>query len=173
MSHTNSNSAARYTQLPVYILLQRLLPILRPYRFGVGGSLLLAELGLLQTARDLDLVCVAEDFTGLTEALRESRYPALQQVSVPPHPLYQSEFFARFVDPDGTEIDVMANIRVQQPDKMQEWRFDEAQLQLRHTIPWMSATQWIELYQLFERPERVVMLRQFWNRLHSEHSSLN
>ena len=47
--------------LPAYLLLQQLLPILKPYRFGVGGSLLLTELGLLQYARDLDLVCAAED----------------------------------------------------------------------------------------------------------------
>ncbi|MFN6970212.1 MAG: hypothetical protein ACK4NN_05060 [Rheinheimera sp.] len=169
----HAQSAACYNQLPVYVLLQRLLPILRPYRFGVGGSLLLAELGLLQTARDLDLVCVAEDFAGLVQALRDSRCPVLEQVSVPPHPLYQSEFFARFIDPAGTEIDVMANIRVQQADKMQEWRFDDAQLQLRHTIPWMSAAQWIDLYQLFERPERVKLLRQFLFRMHSQHNSLD
>jgi hypothetical protein len=171
--HNHSNPVASYTHLPVFTLLQQLLPILRPFKFGVGGSLLLAELGLLQQVRDLDLVCVAEDFERLTQALRDSREPVLQQVTVPPHPLYQSEFFARFVDPAGTEIDVMANIRVKQPDKMQEWRFDESQLQLRHTIPWMSATQWIELYQLFQRPERVAMLRQWLNRLHSDDGSLN
>jgi hypothetical protein len=165
----HAQSAACYTQLPVYVLLQRLLPILRPYRFGVGGSLLLAELGLLQTARDLDLVCVAEDFAGLVQALRDSRCPVLEQVSVPPHPLYQSEFFARFIDSAGTEIEVMANIRVQQQDKIQEWRFDAAQIQLRHTIPWMSAAQWLELYQLFQRTERVTVLQQYLAALPSAH----
>lgn len=150
-----------YRQLPPFILLQQLLPILRPFRFGVGGSLLLTELGLLQHARDLDLVCVAEDFAALSQALRDSVEPLLQQVAVQPHPLYQSQFFARFVDPAGTEIDVMANISVQKANKIQEWRFDAAQIQLRHTIPWMSAAQWLELYQLFQRPERVALLQKF------------
>jgi hypothetical protein len=150
-----------YRQLPPFILLQQLLPILRPFRFGVGGSLLLTELGLLQHARDLDLVCVAEDFAALSQALRDSIEPLLQQVAVQPHPLYQSQFFARFVDPAGTEIDVMANIRVQKANKIQECRFDAAQIQLRHTIPWMSAAQWLELYQLFQRPERVALLQKF------------
>lgn len=165
----HAQSAACYTQLPVYVLLQRLLPILRPYRFGVGGSLLLAEFGLLQTARDLDLVCVAEDFAGLVQALRNSRCPVLEQVSVPPHPLYQSEFFARFIDPAGTEIDVMANIRVQQADTILSWQFDETQLQVRHSIPWMSAQQWLELYQLFQRLQRVALLRQFLFGRDSDH----
>ncbi len=165
----NLGDVATYSQLPTFILLQQLLPILRPLRFGVGGSLLLTELGLLQHARDLDLVCVAEDFEALSQALRDSVDPLLRQVAVPPHPLYQSQFFARFVDPAGTEIDVMANIRVQQAGTIKEWRFDETQLDMRHTIPWMSASQWIELYQLFERHERVELLRQFLFRMHSEH----
>lgn len=147
--------------LPAYLLLQQLLPILKPYRFGVGGSLLLTELGLLQHARDLDLVCAAEDFVSIIKALQSSGNPILRQLTVPPHPLYQSEFFARFVDPSGTEIDVMANIRVQQTEGMLYWPFDETQLQVRRFIPWMSASQWLELYQLFQRPQRAALLRQF------------
>jgi len=157
----NPGDVETYRQLPPFILLQQLLPILRPFRFGVGGSLLLTELGLLQQARDLDLVCVADDFAALSQALGDSVEPLLRQVAVSPHPLYQSQFFARFVDPAGTEIEVMANIKVQQADKIQEWRFDAAQIQLRHTIPWMSAEQWLELYQLFQRPERVRLLQQY------------
>ena len=155
--------------LPAYLLLQQLLPILKPYRFGVGGSLLLTELGLLQHARDLDLVCAAEDFVSIIKALQSSGNPILRQLTVPPHPLYQSEFFARFVDPAGTEIDVMANIRVHQTEGMLCWRFDETQLQVRRFIPWMSAAQWLELYQLFQRPQRVDLLRQFLLGRDSDH----
>lgn len=155
--------------LPAYILLQQLLPILNPYRFGVGGSLLLTELGLLQHARDLDLVCTAEDFAPISKALRSSGNPILRQLTVPPHPLYQSEFFARFVDPSGTEIDLMANIRVQHAHSILSWSFDETQLQVRHAIRWMSASQWLELYQLFQRPQRVALLRQFLLGHNSEH----
>lgn len=156
-------------ELPAYHLLLQLLPMLNSYRFGVGGSLLLTELGLLQHARDLDLVCTEEDFKPIIQTLCSSVNPILRQVPVPPHPLYQSEYFARFVDPNGTEIDVMANIRVQQADTILSWQFDETQLQVRHSIPWMSAQQWLELYQLFQRLQRVALLRQFLFGRDSDH----
>lgn len=153
--------AADYTKLPAFILLQQLLPVLSQYRFGVGGSLLLTELGLLNQARDLDLVCVAADFAAISRALTELPHPWLRRLTVSAHPLYQSEYFERFVAADGTELDLMANIRVQQDGSMVRWQFDETQLQQRHAIPWMSAQQWLELYQLFQRPQRVDLLRQF------------
>jgi len=160
-SSVASPTAVGYQQLPAFVLLQQLLPQLLRYRFGVGGSLLLTELGLLQQARDLDLVCAAEDFAAICQKLSSSTHPKLQQLTVPPHPLYQSEYFARFVAPDGTELDVMANIRVQQAGGLINWPFDHTQLQNRAGIPWMRAQQWLELYQLFQRPERVVLLRQY------------
>lgn len=161
MQHTPENTAI-YTQLPAFILLQQLLPALSNFRFGVGGSLLLTELGLLQQARDLDLVCAAEDFAAISQALADVDYPQLRPLVVPLHPLYQSECFARFVAPDGTEIDLMANICVLQSDGLTPWHFDQTYLECRHGIPWMSAVQWLELYQLFQRPERVALLEQYF-----------
>jgi hypothetical protein len=157
----NPGDVETYRQLPPFILLQQLLPILRPFRFGVGGSLLLTELGLLQQARDLDLVCAAEDFATISQALADVDCPQLRPLVVPPHPLYQSECFARFVAPDGTEIDLMANISVRQSGRLMHWHFDQTQLERRHDIPWMSAAQWLELYQLFQRTERVTVLQQY------------
>lgn len=156
-----AGNAPELSQLPAFMLLQQLLPLLSRYRFGVGGSLLLTELGLLQQARDLDLVCAAADFDAIHQALSGSVCPVLRAVAVPPHPIYQSERFARFVEPSGTEIDLMANICVQRSGALIRWQFDETQLELRRNIPWMSAQQWLELYQLFQRPERVSLLQQF------------
>lgn len=146
-------------QLPAFRLLQQLLPVLKGYRYGVGGSLLLTDLGLLEHARDLDLVCVAEDFAAISLALAALNNPQIWPVAVPPHPCYQSEYFTRFSTSDGTEIDLMANIRVQQSDLQIPWHFDLSQRQFRDDIPWMSAEQWLELYQLFQRPERVTLLQ--------------
>lgn len=148
-------------KVPAFILLQQLLPALNKYRVGVGGSLLLTELGLLQQARDLDLVCVADDFDAIVETLSTSVSPVLRPLTLAPHPLYQSGCFARFADTAGTEIDLMANIKVQHAGNVTHWQFDDSQLQWRHSVPWMSAQQWLELYQLFQRPERVALLQQW------------
>jgi len=144
-------------KLPAFILLNQLLPSLRGYRIGVGGSLLLCELGLLHQARDLDLVCAAADFEQLTSVLNCT----LRQVAVAPHPRYQSRCFACFVAADGTQLDLMADIAVLDAGEYISWSFDESQLQIRQGIPWMSAQQWLELYQLFQRPARVALLQQW------------
>lgn len=138
-------------------LAQQLQPGLKGITFGVGGSLLLLELGLLNTARDLDLVCSLADFPRLNATLAASLTP----VDVPPHPQYQSEAFARFVSAEGVEVDVMAGIRVQQSQQLHCWQFKPERLEWRHQLPWMLADDWLELYQLFQRPERVQLLQRF------------
>jgi hypothetical protein len=144
-------------QLPAFTLLKQLLPKLQGYRFGVGGSLLLCELGLLSQARDVDLVCVAADFAQISSELSRT----LRPVEVAPHPYYQSRCFASFVAADGTQLDLMADIAVVQAEQRISWQFDQVQLQIRQGIPWMSAAQWLELYQLFQRPQRVALLQKF------------
>ncbi|RVU41806.1 hypothetical protein EOE67_00995 [Rheinheimera riviphila] len=144
-------------KLPAFTLLTQLLPELQQFRFGVGGSLLLCELGLLSQARDVDLVCAASDFNSISTMLSRT----LHQVAVAPHPRYQSRCFACFVAADGTQLDLMADIAVLDAGELISWPFDESQLQRRQGIPWMSVQQWLELYQLFQRPQRVALLQQW------------
>ena len=134
-------------------LARQLMPALTGLEFGIGGSLLLVELGLLTQARDLDLVCSLKDFPLLAAVLTH----ALKPLVVTPHPHYQSEAFARFVAADGTEVDLMAGIRVKQQPLC--WQFKPEQVEWRHQLPWMTASDWLELYQLFNRPERVLLLQ--------------
>ena len=151
----NSNNAV-LENLPAFMLLRQLLPEIRHCRFGVGGSLLLCELGLLNQARDVYLVCAASDFNSISAMLSRT----LRQIAVAPHPRYQSRYFACFVAADGTQLDLMADIAVLDAGEHISWTFDETQLQIRQGIPWMSAQQWLELYRLFQRPQRVALLQQ-------------
>lgn len=153
-------SVKPYTEIPQLLLqsapfqlARQLMPALTGLEFGIGGSLLLVELGLLTQARDLDLVCSLKDFPLLAAALNR----ALKPLVVTPHPHYQSEAFARFVAADGTEVDLMAGIRVKQQPLC--WQFKPEQVEWRHQLPWMTAADWLELYQLFNRPERVLLLQ--------------
>lgn len=153
-------SVKPYAEIPQLLLqsapfqlARQLMPALTGLEFGIGGSLLLVELGLLTQARDLDLVCSLKDFPLLAAALNR----ALKPLVVTPHPHYQSEAFARFVAADGTEVDLMAGIRVKQQPLC--WQFKPEQVEWRHQLPWMTAADWLELYQLFNRPERVLLLQ--------------
>ncbi len=136
-------------------LARQLASALSGLEFGIGGSLLMLELGLLTKARDLDLVCSQKDFPLIAAALGH----VLKPVEVPPHPEYQSEAFARFMAADGTEVDLMAGIKVKQQQLC--WQFAPGRIEWRHQLPWMTAADWLALYQLFSRPERVLLLQAF------------
>ena len=157
-----SVSAANYDlatpqllQSAPFQLARQLIPALSGLELGIGGSLLMLELGLLTKARDLDLVCSQQDFPLIAAALGR----LLTQVEVPPHPEYQSAAFARFIAAEGTEVDLMAGIKVKQQQLC--WQFAPGRIEWRHQLPWMMAADWLELYQLFNRPERVLLLHTF------------
>lgn len=152
----NSNNAV-LENLPAFMLLRQLLPEIRHCRFGVGGSLLLCELALLSQANDVDLVCDARDFNEISSVFSRT----MRLLEVAPHPLYQSGHFACFAAADGTQVDLMADIAVLNAGQRIRWLFDVSQVQTRQGIPWMSAEQWLELYRLFQRPERVALLQQW------------
>ena len=125
--------------------------------WGIGGSLLLVEQQLQTDFRDIDLVC--------TEAVAQMLDSAIQQVAAPvattPHPRYCSRFFRRYQHSSGLIIELMAGIQVlsvQSSEKMQVWPFDPATVTRRHGLPWMALSDWLVLYQWFERPEKVALI---------------
>lgn len=123
--------------------------------WGIGGSLLLVEQQLQQDFRDIDLVC--------TEVLAPALDALLLRLATPlqttPHPQYCSQFFRRYQHPSGLVIELMAGIAVRQSSgALQHWQFDPLTVQRRHGLPWMTLHDWLELYQLFERPEKVTLI---------------
>ena len=125
--------------------------------WGIGGSLLLVEQQLQTDFRDIDLVC--------TEAVAQMLDSAIQQVAAPvattPHPRYCSRFFRRYQHSSGLIIELMAGIQVlsvQSSEKMQVWPFDPATVTRCHGLPWMALSDWLVLYQWFERPEKVALI---------------
>ena len=123
-------------------------------QWGIGGSCLLQQLGLVLECRDLDLVCTEAEFSQLCSALSAH----LPQLEVSEHPTFCSDYFARFQHPSGIEIELMAGIKVQRHAIVTGWKFEPAQLWLDEQLPWMSPQQWIALYQLFDRPNSVALL---------------
>lgn len=123
--------------------------------WGIGGSLLLVERQLQEDFRDIDLVC--------SEAIAPELAARLQQFStelpVAAHPQYCSRFFRRYRHHSGLVIEVMAGIQVRQAAAMRQWPFAPNRCEQRHGVSWMALTDWLELYQLFERPEKVALIR--------------
>jgi hypothetical protein len=122
--------------------------------WGIGGSCLLQQLGLVAVARDLDIVCTEAEFLQLSSALAGK----LTQVQVSPHPQFCSHYFARFLHASGIEIELMAGIQVQQAADRICWTFHPEHIWFDEQLPWMSALQWLELYRLFNRPSSADLL---------------
>lgn len=130
-------------------------PLLRGTSWGIGGSALLYELGLGIQPNDLDIVVTEVDFAEVVSRLRCK----IGEFHRPANHRYVSMHFARFRAPSGVELDAMAGIMVARPSGPVRWRFDPSSVEIRAGLPWMRASQWLELYELFDRPERVRLLR--------------
>lgn len=137
--------------------LQQLCTLLQPLQFGIGGSCLLWHLGLENDPNDIDLVCDAADFTAICARLTVNFSP----VPVAAHPDYISSHFARFSRPRWPDIELMAGIAVRQADTVVQWPFAPQRCHWHEQIRWMPAADWLQLYQLFNRPARVAQLKRY------------
>lgn len=139
---------------------QQALALLQPLAdmpdWGIGGSLLLVEQQLQQDFRDIDLVCTEAAFVAVDRVLSAIATP----LDMTPHPQYCSRYFRRYQHASGLVIELMAGIAVRQPSgALQHWQFDPLTVQRRHGLPWMALHDWLVLYQLFERPEKVTLIK--------------
>lgn len=124
--------------------------------WGIGGSCLLRRHGVVSQHRDIDIVCSASTFVLLHQAFARQGWQLL-----PPLPLgpLQSDHFARWRTPDGQIIELMAGINVVQQGIERRWCFSPSTVEWMHELPWMRLADWLTLYQLFERPQRVAQLQ--------------
>lgn len=139
---------------------QQALALLQPLAglpdWGIGGSLLLVEQQLQPDFRDIDLVCTETAFPTLDSALSALATP-LESV---PHPEYCSQFFRRYQHHSGLVIELMAGIAVrEQAGSLLHWNFQPLTVRQRQGLPWMTLGDWLELYQLFARPEKVTLIK--------------
>jgi hypothetical protein len=139
-------------------LARNVLPLIANLQWAIGGSLLLYHLGLNVEPRDLDIVGTLEDFEQISARLAS----AFGQPSKTPHPSYVSIRFSRFQTESGVNLDLMAGVRVRGiQGELIDWHFDPRTITHADGLPWMRATDWVDLYALFNRPDRVRMLKQF------------
>ncbi|MGP9802757.1 hypothetical protein [Rheinheimera sp. NSM] len=139
------------------VQLQQLCTMLQPLQFGVGGSCLLWQLGLENTPNDIDIVCTEQDFARICQLLSVRFTPQ----TTPAHAEYVSAHFACFNREGWPDIEVMAGIAVKQGDAVTNWQFNPQRCHWQDSICWMPPADWLQLYQLFNRPQRVAQLRRY------------
>jgi hypothetical protein len=144
---------------PAFLLAYEIAPLLEGIDWGIGGSLLLYHLKLLTDPQDLDIVTTPEDFPELEKHLASFLGPPIQV----DHPTYASLRFARFSSPHGVNLDVMAGIRVRTSSGFKSWEFNPHTLFTANGLPWMQPQDWVDLYEMFDRPKRARLLRIYLN----------
>jgi hypothetical protein len=139
------------------ILAERIAPLLAGTDWGIGGSLLLWKLGLEAAPNDLDIMTTAANFNAVSQHLRKVFGTGVRT----PHPAFRSAHFARFSTDLGVSIDLFAGVRVKRGDQSLSWEFDPQSVAEWRGLPWMRPADWLELYELFDRPARVSALREY------------
>jgi hypothetical protein len=137
--------------------LQQLSGLLQPYQFGIGGSCLLWHLELEAQPNDIDVVCAEADFAAICQRLAAD----FEQQHRPAHQQYASSHFARFSRAGWPDIELMAGIAVKQHGQLIYWSFKPGHCHWQDGICWMPPADWLQLYQLFNRPQRVAQLRHY------------
>ncbi len=138
-------------------LAQEIAPSLANFHWGIGGSLLLWKLGLEPNPRDLDIMTTAEHFPSVSQRIAQKLGEGVRT----PHATFQSTCFARFDSAGAVSVDLFADVRVKRPDAMVSWNFDPQRIEQWRGLPWMLPNDWLELYELFDRRERVKSLREY------------
>ena len=125
--------------------------------WGIGGSLLLWKLGLEAKPRDLDIMTTAAHFPSVSRRIEQRLGEGVRT----PHPTFHSIHFAKFTSEAAVSVDLFADVRVTKKDASLSWSFDPGAVEYWRDLPWMLPSAWLELYELFDRPERVKALRAY------------
>ncbi|MDP5185838.1 MAG: hypothetical protein NWQ30_01575 [Alishewanella sp.] len=132
--------------------------LLADKQFGVGGSCLLWQLGLVDKPTDIDLVCTEADFAAISALLTNAGY---QAQAIKSDPMYATAKFSHFTYAGGRSIDLMAGIAVRKDNGVSAFTFHPERCRWQDGICWMPPADWLHIYQLFGRSERVAQLRQY------------
>ena len=143
--------------MSLQLQLQQLSTLLKHHPFGIGGSCLLWHLGLEANPGDIDLVCREEDFAAIANLLAKT----YKTEPAPLNPNFVTRQFACLSQPGALNIDLMAGIAVLQQGKRVEWTFHPERCYWQNQICFMPASDWLELYTLFNRPKRVETLSRY------------
>ena len=142
---------------PPLSLPKEIAPLLADMHWGIGGSLLLWKLGLETRPNDLDIMTTAAHFDAVSQRIARRFGGGVRT----PHPTFRSAYFARFDTEGPASIDLFADVRVKRENEMASWNFDPQGVEYWRGLPWMLPASWLELYELFDRPERVRALRAY------------
>lgn len=131
--------------------------------WAVGASVLLSQYGLIENPSDIDITASVADVDKIDKLLSAmgSKLPEKQSK------IYSTEYFCQYIV-DGVRVDLMAGLKINLPDLVFEYKFDENSIP--HSIsledvfvPFASLEEWFVLYQMMpNREQKVVLIEDYF-----------
>ena len=126
--------------------------------WGLGGSLMLMQHGITQTANDIDLLVALPDAERAHELLADIA-PGERGSTKPPY--HTAAFYKH--ERDGVSIDLMGGYRIEHENGIYEQPLDASAIRDYATvggasIPLTPLEDWYVSYQLIRRADKVAML---------------
>ncbi len=139
--------------------------------WAFGGSLILKHHGLIDEVNDIDIVIEISDAHKVEKALQE--LGAKKQATEKKN--YQTEFFRTF-ELQGIAIDVMANLKIKN-DIIYPYHFSKSSITAIKRINgvklnYCSLEEWLVLYYVMNRPQKVELLIDYFNNTTMFHKEL-
>jgi hypothetical protein len=130
--------------------------------WGVGGSILLSQVGLVANPNDIDLLVDIKDVEKLDQVLKTigEKKPPKKTGS------YSTRYFNQYFI-KGVNVDVMAGFRINHTSGVYEYTFDQHSIsEIKEinevSIPFTSLEDWYVIYQLIPgRDEKVRLIENY------------
>ena len=122
--------------------------------WAIGGSLLAWRHGVDVAPSDLDILVAEADFDAVSARLR----PRLQPRPVAVDPQYATRRFARWEDPIGRRLDLMAGLGIRRGCRCRFVEFRPETIAWTDGLPWMRAEDWVQIYRLLGRADAASRL---------------
>jgi hypothetical protein len=147
--------------LAVLRVARTIAPQVRGRVWAIGGTTLLHHHGIhAESPRDLDTFTTPEDFPQVAAKLALLFGPGVRMASAD----YVSDHFLTFTAPDGTQIDLIAGAAAMHDGVRKTWYFDPKNIDIADRLPWMKLEDWLALYALFKRAQRVAQIDEYLRR---------
>ncbi|MCF8021065.1 MAG: hypothetical protein K9L62_16940 [Vallitaleaceae bacterium] len=131
--------------------------------WGVGGSYLLKEYGIVDEVHDLDIIVSEEDVKKTIEILDS----IAERKTIPVKNEYRTKHF-HIYSYRGVSIDVMSNFRIEHDNGVYEFLLDDQSIVFKKqkqgvVIPFTSLEDWLIAYKLMKgREEKVELIENYF-----------
>lgn len=131
--------------------------------WGIGGSYLLKEYGIVDEVHDLDIIVSEEDVKKTVEILDS----IAERKTIPVKNEYRTKHFHVY-SYRGVSIDVMSTFRIEHENGVYEFLLDDQSIVLKQQkqgviIPFTSLEDWLIAYKLMKgRGEKVELIEDYF-----------